>query len=105
MPEGTAITLPREGISILDRTGQYIERGDWAGLAQAARTSPRIAADIEGMTTYLPGATVPNYALSSPSGLVIYQNSATVGARTPLSNLMRPNIGCVQWAACTVYGR
>ncbi len=99
VPNGTAITLPREGISILDRTGQYIERGDWSGLAQLAKTNPRIANDIEGMATYLPGARIPNYTLSSPNGLVIYQNSATVGARTPLFDLMQPNMGCVQWAA------
>lgn len=37
MPDGTYITLPRPGINILDETGRFIELGDWAGLAQAAK--------------------------------------------------------------------
>ncbi|MBP2161596.1 MULTISPECIES: putative adhesin [Asticcacaulis] len=105
VPEGTAITLPREGISILDETGQFMERGDWEGLAAAAQRNPRIANDIEGMTTYLPGSTIPDYTLRAPNGLTIYRNSTTVGGSTPLSTILEPNLGCVSWAACTVVKR
>jgi hypothetical protein len=105
IPEGTAVTLPRPGIKILDETGRYIEAGDWDGLAMAAQRNPRIANDIEGMATYLPGAEVPNYTLRAPSRLTILQNSATVESRTYLDSLLKPNMGCVQWAACTWYVR
>lgn len=105
VPEGTAITLPRDNIRILDETGQLIERGDWNALAAAARRDSRVAQDIEGMTTWLPGAEIPNYILSAPINppLTILQNSSTVESRTALSTLVKPNMGCVQWAACTEY--
>jgi RHS repeat-associated protein len=107
VPEGTAITLPRDGIRITERTGQYIERGDWEGLAELARRDPRIANDIEGMATYLPGAKIDNYTLTAPirPPLSIYENSSTVDLSTKLSDLLSPNMGCVSWAACTVFKR
>ncbi len=105
VPKGTAITLPREGIKILDETGRYIEAGDWNGLAKAASQNPRIANDIEGMTTWLPGSKVPNYTLSAPTNppLRIFQNSTSVESRTFLDQLLQPNMGCIQWAACTKF--
>lgn len=105
VPEGAAVTLPRPGIRILDETGRYIEAGDWEGLARAAQRNPRIASDIDGMATYLPGAEIPNYTLSAPSRLTILQNSATVESRGSLDSLLKPDIGCVQWAACTWFTR
>ena len=105
VPKGTAITLPRPGIKILDETGRYIEAGDWEGLAKAAQRNPRIANDIEGMATHLPGAEVPNYTLSAPSRLKILQESTTVESRTHLDSLLKADSGCVEWAACTAYSR
>jgi len=104
IPQGAAVTLPREGINILDTTGRYIEAADWDGLAKAAAQNPRIADDINGMTTWLPGSKVPNYTLSAPTSppLKIYQNSTTVETRTYLDDLLDQNMGCVDWAACTV---
>jgi len=103
VPEGTSITLPREGISIADKTGRYIENGDWSGLMRAANVNERIANDIQGMTTWLPGATVPNYTLTKPNGLNIYSRSSSTNAPVTLNNLLSPNMGCVNWAACTVF--
>ena len=105
VPEGTSITLPRDGVNILDETGRYIERGDWDGLAAAAQRNPRIANDIDGMTTHLPGSEVPNYTLKAPNGLSVHRNSTTVEDPTPLSRILEPNMGCVDWAACTTYRR
>jgi RHS repeat-associated protein len=107
VPEGTAITLPRDGIRITERTGQFIERGDWEGLAELARRDPRIADDIEGMATYLPGAKIDNYTLTAPihPPLSIYEKSSTVDLSTKLSDLLSPNMGCISWAACTVFKR
>lgn len=107
--DGTYITLPRPGINILDETGRFIELGDWAGLAQAAKINPRLAGDIEGMATYLPRAEIPNYTPSAPAArgpaLHIYGNSTTVEFSTPLEKLLQPGMGCVQWAACTTFAR
>ncbi|WP_260620541.1 DUF637 domain-containing protein [Pseudomonas protegens] len=105
VPEGTAITLPREDIRITDATGQFIERGDWEGLFAAGLKNPRIANDIEGMATWLPGTKVLNYSLSAPTNLVILKNSSTVEQRTSLSELLKSYSGCVQWAACTEFVR
>ncbi|MET3722615.1 beta strand repeat-containing protein [Sphingomonas trueperi] len=101
VPDGTAITLPRDGIRIAETTGQLMELGDWEGLANAAAHNGRIADDISGMTTYLPGSTIPNYTLKTPDGLKIYKNSTTVGESTPLQSLLRPGMSCMIWAACT----
>jgi hypothetical protein len=105
--EGTAITLPRENIKILDETGQFIEAGDWDGLAKAAAQNPRIANDIEGMASYLPGAKVPNYQLSAPTNppLIILENSTSVQTGTYLDQLLKPQMGCVQWAACAIFNK
>lgn len=109
VPQGTAVTLPRRGIRILDETGGFIERGDWDGLAAAARTNPRIARDVEGLATYLPGASVPNYTLKAPTNrspaLRIYSRSTTVEDATPLSQLLDAHMGPCEWAACTEFRR
>jgi len=99
--------LPRENIKILDETGRYIEAGDWEGLAKAAAQNPRIANDVSGMTSYLPGAKIPNYQLSAPTNppLIILENSTSVQTGTYLDQLLAPKMGCVQWAACTIYNK
>jgi hypothetical protein len=55
------------------------------------------------MATYLPGAEIPNYTLSAPNNpqITIYNNSSTVENKTLLSELIKPYMGPVQWAACT----
>lgn len=104
MPEGTAITLPRQDIRILDRTGQYIEKGDWEGLANLAKVDQRVARDLEGMTTWLPGAKVPEYTLFAPDNRInLFSNSRTVNQPTPLSEILEPNQGCIQWGVCTEF--
>jgi hypothetical protein len=104
VPEGTAITLPRQDIRILDRTGQYIEKGDWEGLANLAKVDQRVARDLEGMTTWLPGAKVPEYTLFAPDNRInLFSNSRTVNQPTPLSEILEPNQGCIQWGVCTEF--
>lgn len=69
--------------------------------------NPRIADDIQGMATWLPGSKVPNYILSAPNNppLNVLQNSTTVESATYLDLLLKRDMGCVQWAACTFYKR
>ena len=57
------------------------------------------------MTTWLPGAKIPNYILDVPDKLIIYSNSMVVAQPTELRVLLKPNMGWVQWAACTRYKR
>ncbi|WP_375335004.1 RHS repeat-associated core domain-containing protein [Gilliamella apicola] len=103
VPEGTMITLPREDISIADITGRLIERGDWEGLIKLAETDSHVRSDLIGMRTWLPGEKIPNYILDVPRRLIIYRNSMVVAQPTELRVLLKPNMGCVQWAACTEY--
>jgi hypothetical protein len=78
-----------------------MERGDWDGLLEAARRDPRVADDLVGMATHLPGARVPNYTLKAPNGLTIHRESITVEDATPLLDLLGPNSGPRVWAGCT----
>lgn len=95
----TSITLPALNARILDIMGQYVEDG-WGGLAMADLESPRIALDIQGMATYLPGTRISNYFLGPPCGLVIFRNSYAVSS---LASILAPNQGFLQWAACTQF--
>jgi RHS repeat-associated protein len=97
VPEGVAITLPRAGTAIPDALGQLIEAGGWRAIAN----SPRWSAMMEGTTTYLPGSTVPNLILQSPTGLSTLSSSVTVATDTTLSQLFRIyGPGQYVWAAC-----
>lgn len=104
VPAGTRITLPGEGIRLKDSNGRLIEAGKWEVIAKRYPNDMRLRNDMEGMATYIGGAEVPNYALRAPSGLHILRNSSTVENRTLLCDLLKPNMGNVQWAACTILG-
>jgi hypothetical protein len=98
VPKGVAITLPRAGAAIPDRLGQLMEAGDWEAIA----ANPRYVAIMEGATTHLSGATVPNLILSPPVGLVTLPNSVRVSRDTLLSDLLKTAKGPCVWAACRV---
>ena len=101
VPNGTSITMPRDGISILDRTAGFMERGDWDGLMELARTDPRVADELMGMATHLPGSSIPNFTLKPPVGLRVYSASNTVEDPTSLLDILKPDSGNICWAACT----
>jgi YD repeat-containing protein len=105
VPEGTYVTLPPMEQGILDDIGGLIELGEWDEIARLAGTNETIADNIYGMQTYLPGSEIPNLTLKPPIGLKTYNYSVTVDSPTNLSDLLKPNMGCVQWAACTVIRR
>jgi hypothetical protein len=89
IPEGTSLTFWSEhGRGIRDSVGQAIERGEVPDGFH------------EGAVTYLPGARIPDYTLTSPRGLTVYENSTTVEDATRISDLIRPGMGNCQWAAC-----
>lgn len=88
VPDGTNITFySAHGGVITDPLGNAIETGqDMTGVFQR---------------TYGPGDVIPDYTLSPPDGLNILGNPTTVATPTPLSSLLKPDMGCVHWAACT----
>lgn len=100
VPKGVALTLPgRAGLALPDKLGQLIEAGNWSAIAimQNARYVPL----LEGSTTYLPGATVPNLVLLPPTAdLTILGGSVTVGSETTFSTLLSTARGLCVWAAC-----
>ena len=77
-----------------------MERGDWDGLAERALVDSQVAGDIRGLSSYLPGAEVPNLTLTAPNGLKIHGNSITVEDPVLLGHLLEPNTGNWVWAAC-----
>jgi hypothetical protein len=86
VPEGTSVHMyGKHGESISDSLGNKIETG-----------SPK-ALEIHG-----PGVKLPDYSLFSPDGLNIQgtPRNITVTDETRLSELLRPNMGPVHWAAC-----
>lgn len=86
VPEGTTVHVYAEmGDGILDSAGRRIETGG----------------DVSPVKTYGPGSEMPNLELTSPRGdLTIHQGSTTVENRTPISELLSPNMGTCHWVAC-----
>lgn len=54
------------------------------------------------MTTWLPGSEVPDYILTKPSNLNVYSKSITTSEPAYLKEILKSDMGCVDWAACTV---
>jgi len=105
VPRGASVTTPRMGRQIQDLTGRLMERGDWEGLSALAKTNPKVADDLIGMSTYLPNAKIPNLTLKAPDGLTIMRSSKTVVDATPLRVLIQDAQGNWCWAACMKYRR
>lgn len=117
VPEGTYLTLPRDNIGLRDDVAGYIERDDWLQLGIETNRREAIALanglekeafaeNIKGMVTWLPGKEIPNYQLFHPGAgskpIKIYENSTTIQSNMPLSNILKENQGCINWAACTI---
>ncbi len=76
--------------------GQLIEQGRYAELM----ANPKYLARMEGAASFLPGAEVPNYTLAPPRELTVFSSSVTVNAPTLLGDLLTPEQGHIDWAAC-----
>ena len=103
IPEGTSLTIVRPGVSITEPVGQLLEMGDWDGLIALAKRNPRVAKDLEGMVTQLPGKEVPNLICAAPDKLTVFRKSTTVEDPTSLRDLLKENMGNRVWAASTEY--
>jgi hypothetical protein len=68
--------------------------------ARPISADPALAAQVEGVYSALPGATIPNYTVGPPVGLTIMQNSRIVTQPTTLQRLIGPNMRRVDCAFC-----
>src|SRR5262249_11579391 len=91
VPRGCSVTFFGEyGTALPNSLGQRIE----SGLQLALHEIPA------GSRTALPGELIPNYTLFPPGNLELAGPTFTVSRPTQLSELLRPNGGNVNWAAC-----
>ncbi len=92
IPDGTTLNVyAADGSPITDRLGNAIETG-------------QNLSDVYSQT-YGPGETAPNYTLYPPdmpgaSDITIAGNPITVNSPTSVGQLLSPNMGTVDWAAC-----
>ena len=92
MPDGTTLNVyATDGNMISDRLGNAIETGQ----------------NLSGVysQTYGPGETAPNYTLYPPDmpgapDITVAGNPITVSSPTSVGQLLSPNMGTVDWAAC-----
>jgi len=97
VPEGTTLTVwVADGAGLKDSAALLIEAGEYDKIPLQR---------VEGARSFLPGAMIDNYTLKAPDGLVVLRNSTTVEDATRLSDLLKPNQGHVDWAACLKYRR
>ncbi|MBP2324708.1 RHS repeat-associated protein [Kibdelosporangium banguiense] len=84
VPDGTTLHFySRPQQRITDRLGNAIEMGF-----------------AKPFSSHKPGDAVPDYTLTKPTGLKIYGKPITVTDATKLSDLLKPGMGDVHWAAC-----
>jgi len=102
VPEGTAVTLPRQGVKLPDIAGKLMEQGNWEDLGRLINVDEDIAGPVTGMVSHLPGAPIPKYTLTPPDQKInLMENSISVDTPTNIEKIVEPDQGCVVWAACT----
>ncbi|WP_257387467.1 RHS repeat-associated core domain-containing protein [Tahibacter caeni] len=108
VPEGTAVTQLRSNVLLSDDIALKIEAGNWDELARDFAAKPLYQGELSGMHTALPGSTIPDYTWLPPAykqldPLTIHKNSVTTGTPRRLSTTLQPNMGCINFVACTVF--
>lgn len=121
IPEGTSIIALPRGRTLTDRSGRFLET---TNLEKLARLSPnervsmvtawakkngikdqaileRIKKDVRSLEVYTSNDKIPDYIIHPPKDLTIYQRSTSVDKSTQLSELIKPNQGCIGLATCT----
>jgi hypothetical protein len=102
--DGSSVSIWSKPDTLLpDRLGRLIETGDYDKLAELFSRDPIAQDRLTGAATHFPGAKIPNYTLKAPKDLKIHENSITVEDPTLLSDLVKPNSGHFDWAACTQF--
>jgi hypothetical protein len=93
VPEGTTLTVwGNAGLELDNADGLLIEAGKFDQLPF-----------MEGARSYLPGAEIPDLVLYPPDDAIfVLENSITVTRPTQVWQLLRPNMGHMQWSACLI---
>lgn len=92
VPPGTTLTVwGNPGLELDVADGVLIEAGKFDELPL-----------MEGARSYLPGAEIPDLILHPPDGIFVMKNSITVTRPTQVWQLLRPNMGHMQWSACLI---
>lgn len=85
MPRGTWLKcFCRDGLKVRDSIGLKVELGQ----------------DVPVVETIVPGQTMPDQFIGPPHDLRIATGSVTVSEPTFLSEILKPNMGCVYLATC-----
>lgn len=103
VPAGTTVVVPPPGLALPEKIGQAIESGDVWKVAGEVMLRPKILKLVESgaWRTFGPGSEMPNLVLYPNVTATMYVESITVGESTVIGDLLKPNMGCMFWAACT----
>ena len=121
IPKGSSLLVPKHGTKILDATGRVLETIDpdlYVKLDSKARRKlvnrqldqlditnrrlrQRVLREMKGVQVFNAGDVVPNYTISAPKNLRIFDNSTTVNSPTPLGDILKPDTGLCILATCT----
>ena len=64
-------------------------------------SADRVLNEVNNLQVIPSVGILPNYTILPPSNLKIYNNSTTVPNSVPLSEILKPDAGCVALATCT----
>ncbi|MBO0804561.1 MAG: RHS repeat-associated core domain-containing protein, partial [Nocardiopsaceae bacterium] len=93
VPDGTSVAMySKHGESLSISHGNWIETGVNPISLEEVLPDPK--------KVYGPGDQLPNYILQPPSDLKVLGQPVTVTSPTRLSELLKPGMGRVHWAAC-----
>jgi hypothetical protein len=107
-PHGTTLSMyVQHGKTIESTLGLLIEAGDYNRLAHIFNNPHLYEAGLKwqkmltGAQSYLPGAVYENYMWMRPNREASVRiNSSSVNRATPLSDVIQPNMGHLDWAVC-----
>jgi RHS repeat-associated protein len=100
VPPGTTVVVPPPGYALEETMGQAIAAGRWWELA----ADPEINALAQAgeWRFYGPGSEMPNLVLYPNRSATMCVESITVDDSTAIGELLKPDMGIMYWAACTM---
>jgi hypothetical protein len=107
-PHGTTLSMwVQHGKTIESTLGLLVEAGDYNRLTHIFNNPHLYEAGLKwqkmltGAQSYLPGAVYENYMWMRPNRETSVRiNSSSVNKATPLSEVIQPNMGHLDWAVC-----
>jgi hypothetical protein len=101
VPSGTTVYVPPAGLELPESIGQAIEAGRWWEVA--AHPERNALVQSGKWRIFGPESEMPNLVLYPGEGLTMYRESIRVDEPgIPIDQLLKPNMGHIFWAACSV---